>query len=470
MKIKVAKCLLVLLAVIAYLVIGATLPYVRNPELGEEYKSNFSEDDFYGQGTGADRTRIITDNGEALRERLRLVEHARERIVLSTFSFCADTSGKQMLAALLAAAERGVSVQVLADGFNSWPNMEGNPYFIALANHENVQVKIYNKVNPLLPWKAMSRLHDKYIIADDSVYLLGGRNTFDYFLGDQDSYKNYDCDVLVYNTGGAESSVYEVLDYFEKIWALDVCKLWHQGNLLDGLGPSVKRARQELRQLYAAMKEEQPEWFARVDYEGETVPTRKVTLLSGQTGLYAKEPQVLYGLCRLMKNARENVTIHTPYIMCDEWMYQALNEVCAGGVSVRLMTNSPSNNGNPFGSVDYVLHKEEILDTGIQVLEYDGDRSYHTKCVAIDDNISIVGSFNMDMKSTYQDTELMLVIDSTECSVQLRAAMEHYEQSAQPAVLTGTETEELFAKDVALKTRIQRWVIKLLDPCLRFLM
>ena len=45
-------------------------------------------------------------------------------------------------------------------------------------------------------------MHDKYLIVDDSLYLMGGRNVYDYFLGDQEGHKNYDRDVLVYNTGG----------------------------------------------------------------------------------------------------------------------------------------------------------------------------------------------------------------------------------------------------------------------------
>lgn len=49
---------------------------------------------------------------------------------------------------------------------------------------------------------------------------------------------------------------------------------------------------------------------------------------------------------------------------------------------------------------------------GAKVLEYHGGVSYHGKSAVIDDRLTIVGSFNMDMKSAYQDTELMLVIDS----------------------------------------------------------
>ena len=40
-------------------------------------------------------------------------------------------------------------------------------------------------------------MHDKYLIADGKTYVLGGRNTYNYFLGDFPGHKNYDRDVLV---------------------------------------------------------------------------------------------------------------------------------------------------------------------------------------------------------------------------------------------------------------------------------
>ena len=43
----------------------------------------------------------------------------------------------------------------------------------------------------------MGRMHDKYLIADGKTYILGGRNTYNYFLGDFPGHKNYDRDVLV---------------------------------------------------------------------------------------------------------------------------------------------------------------------------------------------------------------------------------------------------------------------------------
>ena len=56
---------------------------------------------------------------------------------------------------------------------------------------------IIRPINPLKPWKMMGRMHDKYLIADGKRYILGGRNTYNYFLGDFPGHKNYDRDVLV---------------------------------------------------------------------------------------------------------------------------------------------------------------------------------------------------------------------------------------------------------------------------------
>ena len=61
--------------------------------------------------------------------------------------------------------------------------MDGNAYFQALSTMDKVEIRIYNRINLLMPWKSMGRLHDKYVIADEQMYLLGGRNTMNLFFG-----------------------------------------------------------------------------------------------------------------------------------------------------------------------------------------------------------------------------------------------------------------------------------------------
>ena len=74
----------------------------------------------------------------------------------------------------------------------------------------------------------MGRLHDKYLIADETAYIIGGRNSFSYFLGEWPGHKNYDRDVLVYNAGVSESSsLYQVEAYFNEIWNLKYTTAFH---------------------------------------------------------------------------------------------------------------------------------------------------------------------------------------------------------------------------------------------------
>ena len=65
---------------------------------------------------GQERILNIENNVDALVWRLRLIESAKENIVLATFDFRDDNSGQDMMAALLNAADRGVKVQILVDG------------------------------------------------------------------------------------------------------------------------------------------------------------------------------------------------------------------------------------------------------------------------------------------------------------------------------------------------------------------
>ena len=121
------------------------------------------------------------------------------------------------------------------------------------------------------------------------------------------------------------------------------------------------------------------------------------------------------------------MAIHTPYVICNDWMYQSFADICEENPNVTMMTNSVANNGNPFGASDYQKNKGRLLETGLKIQEYEGGVSYHGKSITIGDELAIVGSFNMDMRSAYLDTELMLVVDSKEVTSQLKGYMEAYE-------------------------------------------
>ncbi len=283
----------------------------------------------------------------------------------------------------------------------------------------------------------MGRMHDKYLIADGKTYILGGRNTYNYFLGDFPGHKNYDRDVLVVcDEPEKENSVNQLSEYFETIWNQEYSGYFHNNKKLANR-KSVKNAVLELQNSYQKYFEE-----------------NKETIHTGP-----KEPVVWYQLGELMKNAKERVKIHTPYIICNDMMYNTWKEIAESVPDFSIMTNSVANNGNPFGSADYARNRNRILNTGIDIWEYEGGYSYHGKSILIDDDLSVIGSFNMDMRSTYLDTELMLVIRSKEINKQLEEGMMEYERVSRQVLEDGTYRDPYHVEPIELTKKRQRNVL-----------
>lgn len=390
----------------------------------KEYEENKHEDT-------QERALSIDNNLDALLWRLRLIESAKEEIVLATFDFRDDNSGQDMMAALLHAADRGVKVRILVDGMNGTLRLSGKRNFQELAAHENVEVKLYNPITLIRPWKNNYRMHDKYLIADDFAYILGGRNTDDLFLGNYvDSY-NEDRDILVYETvSGQGNSYIQLREYFDKIWNLSCCKIYGDHKVTDG----------KLREHYQKVRETYPDAFSEPDWLKETVTTESIELCTNPMEAENKYPELWDRMVKEMKKA-DNILIQTPYIICSRKMYQDLTDICLGSVKTELMINAVESGTNPFGCTDYLNQKKKVRRTGICVYEYLGTQAFHTKTILVGDSLSIVGSCNLDMRSVYLDTEMMLFIESRKLNQSLREQFENRKLESRRVDPDGTTTD-----------------------------
>ena len=97
--------MLVLALFLTYVMIGIFVSYARHPKITEETKKNTDIDRFYETAESPERAVVIEKNKDALMQRVRLIENAQEEIVLSTFAFHSDNSGKIVIGALREAAD-----------------------------------------------------------------------------------------------------------------------------------------------------------------------------------------------------------------------------------------------------------------------------------------------------------------------------------------------------------------------------
>ena len=366
-------------------------------------------------GEANERILCVDDNTDALIWRLRTIEEAEKELILSTYSFVDDESGRDIMAALLNAAERGVNVRVIVDGITSLANLQLSKNFQALSSADNVEVRVYNPVNLLKPWKLNYRMHDKYLIADDTVYILGGRNTKNLSLGDYQEKKDIDRDIVVYShTPNDASSLSQVKEYFGRIWELKSTKAFHS------FSRNNDKAIETLHDRYENLREAYPEAYTPTDWENSTIPTNGIRFISNPIEPENKEPILWNSVIELMKSGEER-TVQTPYLICDGQMYKDLTNLAHSGKTTEIILNSVETGANVFGSTDYLNQRRNIKKTGADIYEYSKQHSSHAKTVLIDDNLSLVGSFNFDIRSTNLNTELMLVIDCPELNQHLRS-------------------------------------------------
>ena len=201
---------------------------------------------------------------------------------------------------------------------------------------------------------------------------------------------------------------------------------------------------------------------------------------------------VVDGLLALIRQARRDLLVVSPYFVPGDDMKQAFAAARKRGVRVRVLTNSLASNDAPVAHAGYARHRKELLDMGVQLYEMRSERAglrdslssgsgagasramLHSKLLVIDGGLVAVGSMNLDMRSQLHNTEIALLIASQALG---RVATENIEaglaESAWNVVLTddnqllwrapqGSGLEDARSEpDASLPLR---WMLKLLGP------
>lgn len=427
---------LILLVLLVYLAL-ALVPYALVPVLTR--RSGEAEAPAITACTG-ERATILPTGEEALDARMNLIENAQHDLVIGTYILANDDSGHLVSAALLNAADRGVRVRIVIDGLIGEYNLLTSDLGRALNAHENIELRSYNRVNLLKPWSLNACFHEKYVIADGRIMLLGGRNLSNEFLTPEDhpAY-NFDMDILIWaEEGTANAPAAAVTAYFNELW--DTCTAEPYPAEPGRKAAAVESLREELRGRYDAYRAAHEDALRPVDWAARTVPVDGFALLVNPMQPSASEPTVWNDLAGLMRQAKERVWMLTPYLVLSRQMKDDLTDLAAMPIETKLLTNSRAGGNNIIASADMLLRMSDLQNMGLDLYAFQGPASMHTKVLLIDRDISVFGSFNFDMRSAYIDTEMMLAVKSEGINRMLEAHMQS--MFAQSLPLEGGEQEE----------------------------
>lgn len=415
---KIFRSYLIYVFVFAILIFAVQKPMRKEKEetpVGEPYGFVNRE---------GDRVALIESPEAAVIARLHLIENAEETLDISYYTLIKGQSTQIFLGSIVDAANRGVRVRVLLDGiFNSLTGeLRDTVYGFAL--HPNITLKLYEPFRLLSPIKWNNRLHDKIIIADQNLALIGGRNIGDKYFLQEAMEEDYvkDRDVIIFNTKGGPGSpsvISDMQDYYNELWNHQYSELPRK-KLKPKHMVRGKAFNERLSNQYIAFQKEYGGDKNDIDWYKNTVAVKSIKFVHNPIGRVNQDPWCLREILNLASGAKESVLLQSPYIIPSRNMRSKLSEHQIDFAKVTILTNSLASSPNPFAIAGYSNRRKMIVDTGMKVLEYQGPESIHGKTYIIDDSISVIGSFNFDARSSYINSESMVVITGKSLQVSLK--------------------------------------------------
>ena len=106
-------------------------------------------------------------------------------------------------------------------------------------------------------------------------------------------------------------------------------------------------------------------------------------------------------------DAREELTITTPYFGPDDGLLQALMASARRGVKVTLIL--PKLNDSTLVAWSSKSYYADLMSAGVLIAEFHGGL-LHTKCLLIDKRVAIFGSVNFDQRSLRLNFEISLIV------------------------------------------------------------
>ncbi|NJK31985.1 MAG: hypothetical protein HC927_05940 [Deltaproteobacteria bacterium] len=304
--------------------------------------------------------------------------------------FADDEIGGPVIDALIHAHQRGVHVRVLIDHLG---NIQFNKAVFARLRNAGVAV------NEMLPvrifdneWSRLDlRNHRKIVIVDGTIGFTGSQNLIarDYHKPTNIKHGLYYDELVVRFTGPIVLQLHAV---FAADWYSET------GDLL------VRTSYPELA----------IEWRSTGTVLAQALP-------SGP-GVETENNWLLFNA--LFHQAQERIVIATPYFVPDETLRTAIVTAARRGVAVTLIVS---------GIADQFLvsrvqrsNYEELLAAGVKIMLYDPPVLLHSKHMSIDDDICVVGSSNMDIRSFQLNLEVSMVIYDRTTVAALHAIEQHY--------------------------------------------
>jgi len=302
---------------------------------------------------------------------LQLINGATESIHLQVYIFDDDETGTMVGDALKAAAQRNVTVYLLADGYGSQAMSQ---MFIGQLKEAGVHFRFFEPIFKSKSFYFGRRMHHKILVADSKFALVGGINIANR-----------------YNDLPGSTAWFDFALYSEGPVAKELCILcWKTWN---GFPQKMNITPCEEKQLL-------------FDFQNQEMSTVRIR----RNDWVRKKNQISATYIRMLRNAQSHITILCSYFLPGKTIRRLLRKAAARGIKIKIITA---------GISDVMLSKNAerwmydwILRNKIELYEYE-PAILHAKVAVCDGEWLTIGSYNINNISAYASIELNIDVTNS---------------------------------------------------------
>ncbi|MDF2047940.1 MULTISPECIES: cardiolipin synthase [Microbacterium] len=339
---------------------------------------------------GDNAATLISDYQQSLDAMADAIRQARRYVHVEFYILQSDESTDNFFRALEEAAERGVVVRVLLD---HWAN-RGKPFYKKTLRRLDAMGAHWHLMLPVQPlrgrWQRPDlRNHRKLLVIDGDVAYMGSQNVTDssYNLRKNIRRGLHWVDLMVRVEGPVVASINAVF-------------------LSDWYSETDETLRDEI-DLFSVTT-------GPGELDCQIVP-------SGPGFDFQNNLKLFLGL---LFAARERIIIVSPYFVPDEALLLAITTACQRGVHVELFVSEEGDQAMVYHAQR--SYYEALLRAGVVIWMYRKPFILHSKSVTIDDEVAVIGSSNMDMRSFGLNLEVSMLVRGQEFVRDMRAVEDVY--------------------------------------------
>ncbi|BDZ63957.1 cardiolipin synthase [Agromyces mangrovi Wang et al. 2018] len=348
---------------------------------------------------GGNSARLIDDYEASLGAMADAIDQAKRFVHVEFYIFALDPTTRRFFESLAAAQARGVTVRVLLDHVASVrvKNYKDTVKFLTDAGID------WQLMLPVQPLKGKYqrpdlRNHRKLLVVDSEVAFTGSQNVID----------------RSYNKPG---NIKRGLQWQELMARLE-------GPIVSGLNT-----------IFLA------DWYLETDVllERDIVPFSQEAEQENldcqvvPSGPGYQNENNLKLFLSLFFAAREKIIITSPYFVPDDAMLSAISSATQRGVHVELFVSE-------IGDQALVYHAqrsyyEALLRAGVRIYMYKAPYILHAKHLSIDDDVAVIGTSNMDIRSFLLNMEISLLVRGEQFVTDMRAVEAKYREDSRELTL-----------------------------------